>query len=67
MNIKVSLILKWEDLEEHYHLHYVLTLFAAPIFLSLNLNLDNLTKFNITLKSNQNLIFTNNKIKIKKN
>jgi len=33
-------------------------------FLSLSLNLDNLTKFNITLKLNQNLIFINNKIKI---
>jgi len=62
--MKVTLNLKWEDLEEHYHLHYVLTLFAVPIFLSLNLNLHNLTKFNITLKSNQNLIFKNNKMKI---
>jgi len=54
MNMKVTLNLKWEDLEEHYHLHYVLTLFAAPIFLSLNLNFDNIqhytqvkSKFNI--------------------
>jgi len=64
MNMKVTLNLKCEDFEEHYHLHYVLTLFASPILLNLNLNLDNLIKFNITLKSNQNLIFKNNKMKI---
>ena len=63
MNMKVTLNLKWKDLEELYHLHYVLTLFVATIFLSLNLNLDNLTKFNIAFKSNQNLIFKNNKMK----
>ena len=64
MNMKVTQNLKWKNLEEHCHLHYVLTLFPAPVFLSLNLNLDNLTKFSITLKSNQNLIFKNNKMKI---
>jgi len=64
MNMEVTLNLKWEDVEEHYHLHYVLTLSAAPIFLCLNFKIDNLTKFNITLKSNQNLILKNNKMKI---
>jgi len=64
MNMKVTLNLKWQDLEEHCHMHYVLALFAAPTFVSLNINLDNLTKFNITLKSNQNLILKNNKMKI---
>jgi len=64
MNIKVILNLKWKDLEEHYHMHYVFTLFAATIFLNLDLNLDNLTKFNIPFKPNQNLILKNNKIKI---